>query len=130
MREVGIVARLDVVAVAGAGFATDESTEPAQVDVSVCATDGRPVTGLTETEIEVWVTFSGNISGGVRSWVLVVEKATTGTGRDGFYNIAFRNSEGGDGELAYWGPSGTYFVEVIVTVGPDSGRDVTAFDLP
>jgi len=124
------VARLDVVAVAGAGFATGESTEAAQADVSVCATDGTPVTGLTEAEIEVWVTFSGNINGGVRSWVLVVEKANSGLGRDGFYNIGFRNGEGGEGELAYWGPSGTYFVEVIVTVGGDSGRDVTAFDLP
>ncbi|HKY13878.1 MAG TPA: hypothetical protein VJM33_03065 [Microthrixaceae bacterium] len=124
------MARLEVVAVAGAGFATDDSTEAAQVDVSVCATDGTPVTGLTEAEIEVWVTFSGNISGGGRAWVLVVEKVNGGLGRDGFYNIAFRNGEGGEGELAQWGRSGTYFVEVIVTVGPDSGRDVTAFDLP
>jgi hypothetical protein len=124
------MARLDVVAVAGAGFATSDSSEAAQADVSVCAADGTPMTGLTEAEIEVWVTFSGNITGGVRSWVLVVEKATTGLGRDGFYNVGFRNGEGGEGELAHWGPSGPYFVEVIVTVGSDSGRDVTAFDLP
>ena len=56
------MARLDVVAVAGAGFATGESTEAAQADVTVCAADGTPLTGLTEAEIDVWVTFSGNIT--------------------------------------------------------------------
>ena len=40
------MARLDVVAVAGAGFATGESTEAAQADVTVGGDSGRDVTAF------------------------------------------------------------------------------------
>jgi hypothetical protein len=121
------MAKLDVVAAAGPGFATAESGEPAQADVSVSrSADGNPVTGLTESEFEVWVSFSGNITGGVRAWTLVVEKVATGLGPDGYYAIAFRNGEFGSN----WGPPGVWFVEVVVKAGGDSGQTLAAFDLP
>jgi hypothetical protein len=122
-----IMAKLDVVAAAGPGFATAESQEPAQADVAVCrSADGSPVTGLTDSDFEVWVSFSGNITGGVRAWILVVEKVASGLGPDGYYAIAFRN---GDGDST-WGPPGVWFVEIVVKAGSDTGQTLAAFDLP
>ena len=123
------MAKLDVVASAGEGAARAHQSGAAMAEVSVTrASDGSPVTGLTDGEFDVWASYSSNAGGGFRPGFRGVhEKAANGTGPDGVYQIVFGGNleQGGP-----WSIEGNVFVQVVVSTGGDVGQTVTAFYLP
>jgi hypothetical protein len=121
------MARLDVVGQATRGAAKAFSTGGAVAQVAVTRdSDGSPITGLTDAEFQVWVSFAENVTAGVQATgFMAIEKAPAGRGPDGVYTLVFFN---GPPESS-WGPDGIWFVDVVANVAGDQGQTVLAFTL-
>lgn len=122
------MARYFLTASARSGHASQNGVGAAAAEFSVTDANGDAVTGLTQADVDLRLSYDNNGASFVPGSLRVQEKSVSLGGADGFYLANFGGSI--DSEQHWPANTSGVFVEIVVANGADRGQIVTSFNLP